>query len=58
MCGPAFCIITNVTDSDILYTWKEDTQTLPAYDSLFVPYSAEELTLHTGHVLVSRPKKG
>ena len=58
MCGPAFCIITNVTDSDILYTWKEDTQTLPAYDSLFVPYSAEELTLHTGHVLVSRPKRG
>lgn len=57
-CGSAFCIITNVSDSDIIYIWNEDTRTLPAFDSLFVPYRAKELTLQTGHVLVSRPKKG
>lgn len=56
-CGSTYCIISNVTNTDIQYTWNNHIETLPAWDSLFVPYSAKELVLGTGHVLISRPKE-
>lgn len=54
----SYFILSNMSDATTI-TWENETVTLPKYDSVFVPYSAKQITLAKGaHVLYSIPKKG
>lgn len=54
--GDSCFVLSNMGD-DIHFDYEGETITLPKYSSLFVPYSAKEVTIPNGHVLESRPKK-
>ncbi len=56
-CTHSYFILSNI-DKDCLIQWQDEKILLPAYDSLFVPYSSKKVTiLKGGHVLCSMPKK-
>lgn len=56
-CIHSYFILSNI-DKDCLIQWQDEKILLPAYDSLFVPYSSKQVTiLKGGHVLCSMPKK-
>lgn len=57
-CDEHFFIVTNLMKHAIIFIWNETEMSLPALDSVFIPYSAGKITIKAGsHVLVSQPKK-
>lgn len=53
--GNSYFILSNMGE-EIQFDYDGETITLPKYSSVFVPWSAKEVTLPAGHVLESRPK--
>lgn len=51
-------ILSNVGEEKIQVIWEDQTIEVDRYNSLFIPHSAQEVTLKKGaHVLFSQPRK-
>ncbi len=59
VCENSYRILTNLSKETFIYTWENESFELGGLESLFIPYSAQEIEIPAHvHVLVSLAKKG